>query len=117
MKELPILEGIARTAGESRIQVVAVNIEGLDTYRKIAKKLADMKMLVACDTTREAQRRYGVAGIPHMVIIGKDGRIVGVHRGYGEDGVDEVVDDLNRALAQSLPPAQPLSGQPAPTAE
>jgi thiol-disulfide isomerase/thioredoxin len=113
MKELPILEGIARTAGEARIQVVAVNIEGLYTYRKIATKLSDMKMLVACDTRREAQRSYGVDGIPHMVIIGKDGRIVSVHQGYGEDGVDQVVDDLNRALAQSLsvqpPPAQSAS--------
>ena len=88
MKELPIIEGIARTAGGSRIQVVAINIEGLGTYRKIAKKLSEMKMLVASDTKREAQRTYDV---------------------------DEVVDDLNHALAQSLPPAQQPPGQSAAT--
>jgi peroxiredoxin len=99
-KELPILEGIQATAGNERIQVIAVNIESSDVFRKLARRMSSLHMLVASDAAREAQRAYGVNGIPHMVIIGKDGRIVRVHRGYTEEGVDQVVDDLNRALAQ-----------------
>jgi len=34
------------------------------------------------------------------VIIGKSGRILRVHRGYSEAGVDDVVEDLNKALAE-----------------
>ena len=45
-------------------------------------------------------KRYGVEGIPHMVIIGKAGRIISVHRGCTDAGVDKAIDDLNRALAR-----------------
>jgi peroxiredoxin len=97
-KELPILEGIQQTAGKERIQVIAVNIESLDTYKRVARLMTSLHMLVASDAAEEAQKAYGVTGIPHMVIIGKTGMIVRVHRGYNEEGVDEVVKDLNQAL-------------------
>ena len=99
-KELPILEGIQQTAGKERVQVVAVNIESLDTFRKIARKMTSLHMLIASDTAAEAQQAYGVSGIPHMVIIGKAGQILRIHRGYSEAGVDDVIKDLNQALAQ-----------------
>jgi peroxiredoxin len=95
-KELPILEGIQQTAGKERVQVIAINIESLDIFRRIARKMTSLQMLVASDTDEEAQKAYGVSGIPHMVIIGKDGIIVRVHRGYNEEGVDKVVKDLNQ---------------------
>jgi hypothetical protein len=62
--------------------------------------MTSVHMLVASDTAAEAQRAYGVNGIPHMVIIGKTGQIIRIHRGYSEAGVDEVIKDLNLALAQ-----------------
>ena len=99
-KELPILEGIQQTAGKERVQVVAINIESRDVFRKIARRMASVHMLVASDTGAAAQRAYGVNGIPHMVIIGKTGQIIRIHRGYSEAGVDDVVDDLNLALAR-----------------
>jgi thiol-disulfide isomerase/thioredoxin len=99
-KELPMLEGIAQTAGKDRVQVLAINIESLDIYRKLAPKSSALAMLVASDAGKQAQTAYGVDGIPHMVIIGKDGRILRVHRGYSDAGVDEAIEDLNKALAQ-----------------
>jgi hypothetical protein len=39
-----------------------------------------------------------VDGIPHMVIVGRDGKIVQVHRGYDESGLKEIVGDIDRAL-------------------
>ncbi len=99
-KELPILEGIQQTAGKERIQVVAVNIEDGNTFRRLAPKMASLQLLVGSDAANEAQRAYGVNGIPHMVIIDKAGRVLRVNRGYSEAGVDDVVKDLNEALAQ-----------------
>ena len=99
-KELPLLEGIARTAGKERVQVLAVNVESSEVYKRLSRHTSELQMLIASDAGHEAQRSYGVNGIPHMVIIGKDSHILRVHRGYSEAGVDAVVDDLNRALAQ-----------------
>lgn len=98
-KELPLLEGIARTA-KDRVQVLAVNVESAEVYKRLSRRTADLQMLVASDAGHEAQKAYDVNGIPHMVIIGKDGHILQIHRGYSEAGVDAVIDDLNRALAQ-----------------
>jgi len=99
-KELPILEGIQQVAGKERVQVVAINIEDRDTFKKIARKMTSLQILVASDTAQKAQHAYGVSGIPHMVIISKSGQIMRVHQGYSEEGLDDVVKDLNEALAQ-----------------
>ena len=82
------------------MQVIAINIENRETFRRIAPRMSSLELTVASDTAREAQSAYGVDGIPHLVIIDKSGRILRVHRGYSEDGVDAVIDDLNAALAQ-----------------
>jgi thiol-disulfide isomerase/thioredoxin len=99
MKEMPILEGIQRTAGKERIQVIAVNIEDRDVFRRIARRLNTLELTLAHDYGKEGSEAYGVNGIPHMVIIGRDGHIIRVNRGYGEAMLDRIVDDINRALA------------------
>ncbi len=99
MKELPILDAIQRTAGRGQLQVIAINTESRDVYRGIARRLAGFDLLVTHDVANRAWDAYGVRGIPHMLIIGRDGRIVRVHRGYTEKEVDAVIADVNAALA------------------
>jgi len=99
-KELPILESIQQVAGKERVQVVAINIEDRDTFKKIARKMTSLQILVASDTAQKAQHAYGVNGIPHMVIISKSGQIMRVHQGYAEEALDDIVKDLNQAVAE-----------------
>jgi thiol-disulfide isomerase/thioredoxin len=98
LKEMPILDGIQRSAGQRQIQVIAINTETPDVYRQVAKRLAEFDLMMTHDTGKKASDAYGVNGIPHMVIIGRDGRIVRVNRGYNEQGLDAIVADINRAL-------------------
>jgi thiol-disulfide isomerase/thioredoxin len=98
LKELPILDGIQRSAGKRQIQVIAINTETPDVYRQVAKRLTDFDLTITHDTGKKASDAYGVNGIPHMVIIGRDGRIIRVNRGYNEAGLDAIVADINRAL-------------------
>ena len=97
-KELPILEGIQRVA-KDRVRVVAVNIEDRAKFRKVASTLKSLTLTVAHDDRADAREAYGVHGIPHLVIIGRDGKIIAVHRGYSEAGVDGIIAEINRALA------------------
>lgn len=99
-KELPMLEGLQRTVGD-RIQVVAVNIEDRDVFRRAARSMEDYKLTFSHDYRRPSEA-YGVKGIPHMVIIGRDGKIVKVNRGYSEEALPGVVADINAALADKL---------------
>jgi len=99
-KELPILEGL-QVQGKGSIQVVAVNIESRNTFQKAAKVLGELHLTLANDRDERSQGVYGVKAIPQMVIIGKDGRIINIHKGYGEKSLDGIVDEINRALAST----------------
>ena len=57
--------------------------------------------MVTHDVGKKGMEAFGVNGIPHMVIIGRNGLIVNVYRGYDESNLDNIVADINRALAAS----------------
>ncbi len=97
-KELPILEGL-QNAGKGRIQVVAVNIEERDQFRAVARALSSLNLKITHDYRRQGSVAYGVKGVPHMVIIGRDGKVIKVHRGYSEDMVESIIAEINTALA------------------
>ena len=97
LRELPMLEGLQRTVPD-RLQVVAVNIEERDQFRRVYAKLPALTLQVAHDVNKRASTAYGVKGIPHMLIIGRDGVILRKNVGYGEDSLDHIVRDVNLAL-------------------
>ena len=101
-KELPLLEGIQRAAKDS-VKVVAVNIEDRDQFRKVAKALSTLTLQLAHDYRKKSSEAYGVNGIPHLVLIGRDGKIIKIHRGYSEESVDSILAEINGALAISAP--------------
>lgn len=97
-KELPILEGL-QVQGKGSLQVIAVNIENRTVFQKAAKVLGELNLMLANDRDERSRYAYGVKAIPQMVIIGKDGRILDIHKGYGEDSLNGIVAEINRALA------------------
>ena len=99
LKELPMLEGLQRTVGKERLQVVAVNIEDRDVFRRVARKLESFTLTVAHDERKRGSDAYGVNGIPHMVIVGRDGAIVKVNRGYSEEALEGILAEIGAALA------------------
>jgi thiol-disulfide isomerase/thioredoxin len=102
LQELPKLEGIQRAAGKDNIQVVAVNIEDRDQFRRLHSQLSSsFKVLLTHDYNKASREAYGVKGIPHMFIIGRDGRIQKIHIGYGERSIDSIIAEINAALAKS----------------
>lgn len=96
LQELPILSGIQKAA-KGNVQVIAINTEKRDVFRHVNRALRDLDIQLAYDPDQKAQAAYGVKGIPHMVIIGRDGKIVEVYRGYSEDSLPAIVEAINRA--------------------
>ena len=97
-RELPLLEGLQR-AGWGRVQVVAVNIDDRDAFRAIARRLSSLALQVTHDEGNRVQQAYCVKGIPHTVVIGRDGRVLLEVLGYGEDSIDEILEEVNEELA------------------
>ena len=92
-----MLEGLPNAA-KGNVQVVAVSIEPRETFRAVYRALSSLNL--TNDPNEWYSTAYGVNGNPHMVIIGKDGKILHVHRGYNEKQRDGFVAEIHAALAK-----------------
>lgn len=99
--ELPVLERI-QIAGKGQIQVVAINTESRDIFRGAAKILKDLTIKMTNDESQRAFAAYGVKGLPHLLVIGKNMRIISVREGYGSEELGDVAAELNAALRAGL---------------
>jgi thiol-disulfide isomerase/thioredoxin len=117
LKELPVLERIQSLAGKDRVEVIAVNWkEDRDTYRAVKRALKDLTLTLTSDTSGRIGDAYGVEAIPHMLMIGKDGRVDSVRRGYSEESLDDIAADLNRLLKSAAPDVATAAGSASPPA-
>ena len=107
LKELPILSNIQKAVGKDHMQVIAVNTESRDVFRKVTRALQPLDIQLAYDPDSKGREAYGVGPIPHMVIIGRDGVIDSVHKGYGEESLDKIVAAINRATGAGNPASGP----------
>ena len=41
---------------------------------------------------------YGVTGYPHMVMVDKEGLVAFTHRGYSEESLPRIVEQINTLL-------------------
>jgi thiol-disulfide isomerase/thioredoxin len=115
--ELPVLEAVQQKLGKDRALVLAVNFkESPDNVAVIARRLRakGSQMTIAADANGLIAARYAVDAIPHLFIIGRDGKILADHRGYSSDSLDSLIADINAAMKDSgesneavatLPPA------------
>ena len=112
-KEVPVLEGVQKRLGTERARVLAVNYQETDesAVRKWARD-NKLQMIIVEDYGAHIARHYGVHRIPHLLIIGPDGRILKVHDGYGPDSLDALVSDINEVLKETAPAAAPVSAPP-----
>lgn len=109
LKELPILENIQNIAGREQLQVIAINTEERDVFRGVVRTLKDLKLMLTYDPDGIYAKSFGVKGIPHLVIIGRDGKIIRVYRGYDESSLSDIAADLNRAIDSALPATEPVA--------
>jgi peroxiredoxin len=111
LKELPILSNIQRVVGKDRMQVIAINTESRDVFRKVTRALQPLDIQLAYDPDSKGRAAYGVGPIPHMMIIGRDGVIDSVHKGYGEESLDKIVAAINRVSGAGSPGREPEQGK------
>ncbi|MBS0581593.1 MAG: TlpA family protein disulfide reductase [Proteobacteria bacterium] len=97
-KELAMLDGL-QLEDKGGLQVIGVNIEDRELFKKAARQLGELHVLLVNDRDERCQKAYGVKAIPNLVIIGRDGRILAMRKSYGEDALAGIADEIHRALA------------------
>ena len=91
---MPIIDDVARQFEDRGAALYTVN--ATDTPEAIRQFMQEVgvKAAVALDKNQRVFRDYGVEGIPHTVIIGKDGIIRRVHVGFANDLREKMFKDM-----------------------
>lgn len=95
--QTPILDRLSRRYESKGLKVVGINV--IDDDAALAKRYAQAKGLtypIVVDDKGLTQREYGVRGLPSLILIDRDGRIV--HQTSGL--VDEAT--LDRMIRETL---------------
>lgn len=102
LKELPILESVQRKAGRSQVAVVAINSDkDRSDYLAMRRRMKDFTMTMTEDQRdRSIAKRYGVNGYPHLVMVDKQGLVAFTHRGYSEESLPKIVEEINTLLEE-----------------
>jgi thiol-disulfide isomerase/thioredoxin len=116
-KEMSMLARLQAAATRDKLVIFAVNWqEDPEVFWKIQRALRGVDLTLVSDSSGNIGSKYDVDSIPHMVIVGRDGRIAAIHAGYRESEIPALVDQINSLWRQapqpSAPAPQPSAQQP-----
>ena len=99
----PWMNDMQRKYGPKGLQVVAINLDAkrADADAFLARHPAAFAL--AFDPAGVSARRFGVLGMPSSVLIGPDGRVLYVHRGFRLDDRAELEARLAAPLGGKTP--------------
>ncbi len=104
-RELPMLERAQRLVGQDKLSVFAVSFqEDPAALGTIKKQASAWHINMIEDDVGGIAGRYAITTIPHLVIIGRDGTVLANDVGYGDRTFQELLDDINHALARTATP-------------
>lgn len=98
VKSLPGLIEAMKAFPEDKVAFLTVNQgETKEQVRKFVDARG-FKMPVGFDASQQVAKKYGVEGIPHTVVISRDGKIALVKTGYSPEGEKEIAAAVQKAL-------------------
>jgi thiol-disulfide isomerase/thioredoxin len=118
-KEMSMLAGLQKVATRKKVVIFAVNWrQDTEVFWRIERALRGVDLTLLGDPNGTIGRQYDVDSIPHMVIVGRDGRIAAIHVGYSESEIPLLVQQINSLWARSPPASAAQSASaPQPTAK
>jgi thiol-disulfide isomerase/thioredoxin len=109
-KELPMLANIQKLVSPDQLQVVAINRDDRDTFIKLSRALAKATPdLIYTFDQGNISKAYDADTIPRTLLIDRDGTVAYVHKGYGDNTLDDLAREINNLLKK---PAQQPSAPP-----
>ena len=102
LKEIPEMNALQAQVSSDEFFVVGVNFkQGKRSVKKLVQALENQHMQFTVDKRGGIGRKYGVNSLPHMFVIGTDGKVVATHLGYSNASMDDIVEELNDLLQKS----------------
>jgi phosphate/phosphite/phosphonate ABC transporter binding protein len=110
MKEVPIVKALYSAWKDKGVEIIYV---GLSQGAKELAPFAQTESLpwrVIPDSFGLLARRYGVQQLPHLFIVGADGKIAFQHRGIAENLKSTLEQQLARVTGEPVPPTDATQG-------
>jgi thiol-disulfide isomerase/thioredoxin len=93
--ELPMLGKLQKLVGREHLEVVAINYkEDRRDFNGVIRTNKDIDLNYIHDPRGRISESYGVETLPNMFIIGADGKVAHVHRGYSEAMLEGFVKEM-----------------------
>jgi peroxiredoxin len=114
--EVPVLVRLQSKVSKDELVVLAVPFrQPDDTYSELVRLFRTWQVTLVDDRRGAIAGQYGVRGIPHLFLIGRDGRIAAEHLGFGAGSLEALVAEVNAALRG--PPGAAAAAAGTPTAD
>jgi hypothetical protein len=85
------------------MRVFAVSFNDSAAESGIKKLASEWQINMIEDRNGWIAGHYSISAIPHLFIIGRDGKVLANHTGYGDRSLQELVDDINHAFREPTP--------------
>jgi peroxiredoxin len=97
--EVPVLVRLQSKVSKDQLVVLAVPFQQpAASYHELVGLFRSWQVALVDDRRGAIAWQYGIKSIPHLFLIGRDGRIAAEHVGYGEGSLEALVADVNAAL-------------------
>ena len=97
-QSLPVVNQVAAAYQAHNVEVIAVNMaEDAGTIQGFLRKQG-LSLPVALDSDGRLAGMFGVSGIPHLIVIGRDGTIKATHTGSDPALAQKLARDIQTAL-------------------
>ena len=112
-KELPVLARFQEVVGRDALEVIAVNFkEPRNDFNAVVRANRGLDLTYVHDATGQTSDLYGVKSLPHMFILGHDGKVAYTHRGYSEQSLPGIIEEVLSLLPDEVK-TRPATGSPA----
>ena len=102
-RELPVLGHFQKAVGRDALEVIAVNFkEPREDYRAVVHANRNLELTYVHDMHGRVSDQYGVNSLPHMFILGHDGKVAYTHRGYSEESLPGIVEEILSLLPEEV---------------
>lgn len=100
-RALPVFAELANDFSKMGVEFIAINRQ--EDPAKVKSFLVEksLKAQVGLDTDGDISQRYRVAGIPHTVVIGRDGKIKFVHIGIPTNFKEQMSRELESIMGEN----------------
>jgi len=102
-KELPMLAHFQKTVGNDALEVIAVNFkEPRSDFISVVRANRKLALNYVHDGKGVASDEYGVDSLPNMFVVDRDGTIAYVHRGYSEEMLPGLINEIVGLLPEEV---------------